>query len=930
MGEQTDMSTKVYLSHSGTPQNFDYDPHGSGRYRQGSGENPHQHGFDFLNEVAELRKQGLNNTQIARAMGYSSTEWRAKLTVERNKRNMARYNKAVRLKDAGWSNVAIGKELGVSEGKVRDLLKYPESYDHTVLSNTVDILKKAVETKTYVDVGEGVELDLGISRTKLQAALRQMKEDGYTVHPIQIPQINSPSGRKTTMLCLAPPGTTGAELYSHMGDIKLITEYHSNDQGLTYGNMKYPVSINSNRIFVNYADSDGNQPKDGIIELRPGVSDISLGNSKYAQVRIMVDDRAYMKGMAMYADDIPEGYDIRLNTNKKEGSSFEKVFKPLKTEDGKDTFESPDSPVDKDNPFGATIKAGGQPVYFDKVGNQHQSAINKLNEEGDWGEWDKSLASQFLSKQDTSLATKQLNISYLQKKDEFDEIMSVTNPLVKKELLNSFADDCDTAAVELKAAAMPRQATQVILPLTKIKETDIFAPNFKDGEKVCLVRYPHSGPTEIAELRVNNKDPEGIKIIGKNAKDCVGIHPKVAEKLSGADFDGDTVIVIPQKGKTINVKDQLEGMKGFDPKRAYPGYPGMKPMTEYQKGLEMGKTANLITDMMLIGCSDEELTRAIKHSMVVIDAYKHKLNWKQSEKDNDIQGLRKKYQAHDYDERYGGAGTLISRAKSPVHVKQRRLYSKIDPETGAKITEETGKHWVKTTERKDGSVKEEVIFNKTKSTKMAEATDAWDLVSDKKAPHPMEVIYANYANQMKKMGNQARLESLGIKGEAKKKSSAVAYAHEVESLERQLKKAKSNAPHERQAQALANTVLKAKRVSNPDMTKAEKKKVGQQALNAARAQLIPGGKRYQIQITPKEWEAIQAHAISNEMLKDIIKYSDIDQLKSYATPKQKKGLSSSKIATAKAMLASGYYTQADIADKLGVSPTTLMRYVKES
>ena len=921
------MSEKTWIQHSGTPQNFDFDPNGSGRYRQGSGENPHQHGFNFLYEVSKLRKEGLNNTQIAKAMGYSTTEWRAKLSVEKDKLLMDQHSKALKLRDKGWSNVAIGKELGISEGKVRGLLKYSENYDHTVLSNTVDILKKSVDKKTYIDVGEGVERDLGISRTKMDAALQQLKDEGYTVRPIQIPQINSPTGQKTTMLCLAPPGTTGAELYSHMGDIKLITEYHSNDQGLTFGNIKYPVSLDSSRIFINYADSDGNQPKDGVIELRPGVGDISLGQSKYAQVRIMVDDRAYMKGMAMYADDIPDGYDIRLNTNKKEGASFEQVFKPCKTEDGKDAFESPNSPIDKDNPFGATIKAGGQPLYSDKAGNQHQTVINKVNEEGDWGGWDKSLASQFLSKQDTSLAAKQLNISYLQKKEEFDEIMSVTNPIVKKELLTSFADDCDTSAVELKAAAMPRQATQVILPLTNIKETDIFAPNFKDGEKVCLVRYPHSGPTEIAELRVNNKSSEGINLIGKNAKDCVGIHPKVAEKLSGADFDGDSVIVIPQKGKTINVKDQLEGMKGFDPKRAYPGYPGMKPMTEYQKGLEMGKTANLITDMMLIGCSDEELTRAIKHSMVVIDAYKHKLNWKQSEKDNRIDDLKKKYQAHDYDDRYGGAGTLISRAKSPVHVNQKRLYSKIDPVTGEKITEETGKHWVKKKTLKDGTVKEEVVYNKTKSTKMAEAKDAWDLVSDKNAPHAMEVIYANYANQMKRMGNQARLESLNCKADPKKRSAAIAYSKEVADLEKKLNRSLSNAPHERQAQALANTVLKAKKEANPYMTDSEKKKIGQNALNSARAQLIPGGKRYSIEITPKEWEAIQANAISGDMLKKIIKYSDLDTLKSYATPKNQRGIPSSKIASAKAMLSSGYYTQADVAEKLGVSVTTLMRYV---
>lgn len=917
---------KIY--HSGTPQKFDFDPHGSGRYRQGSGENPHQHGFDFLVEVEKLRKTGMTNTEIAKAMGYSTGEWRAKLTNYKAEKYASDAARAYKMRyERQMSNQAIAKELGVSEGTVRNMLKNPDKMRDSILESTTDMLRKSVANKTYIDVGEGVERSLGIPRTKLDAALQKLKDEGYVVKPIQVQQINSPTGQKTTVLVLAPEGTTGRELYLNMDKISLINEYHSDDLGLTYGFLEKPVSVSSKRIEIGYADEKGYQPKDGVIELRPGVEDISLGNSKYAQVRIAVDDKYYLKGMAIYSTDLPKGVDIRFNTNKADGTPMEDVFKPMKTVDGQKG-----SDIDWDNPFGATIKAGGQAHYIDKDGNKKLSAINKVNEEGDWGEWDKTLASQFLSKQDISLARKQLNITYLNKKDEYDEIMSITNPTVRQRLLSSFADDCDASAVELKAAALPRQATQVLLPLNSMKENEIYAPNFKNGEHVCLVRYPHSGPSEIPDLIVNNKNKEAISIFGKTPKDCVVINPKVAAKLSGADFDGDSVVVIPNKGgKTINTKKTLEGLRDFDPKIAYPGYEGMKVMKDSRKGTEMGMVANLITDMTLKGCSDDELAAAIRHSMVVIDAPKHKLNYKQSEKDNHIKELKELYQGSSK----GGASTLISRAKSQEWVDERRLYVKIDPKTGEKIFSETGRERNKIKKLQDGTkvYLPETEKVRTKSTKMYEVDDAFKLASDPKNPLAMEEAYAIFANRMKDLGNQARLSALNSKPVPYSKEASKAYSKEILDLDLKLNDALSKAPYERKAQMVANVELKAKKQANPEMTDAEKRKKGQQALNAARANLVPGdkrGKKSRINITEREWEAINANAIKSTKLKSILNNTDLDIIRDYATPKKDKGLSEAKIARAKAMLASGYYTQADVADQFGVSPTTLMRYVNES
>ena len=783
------MSKKTFLAHTGTPQQFDFDPNGSGRYRQGSGENPHQHGFDFLYEVEKLRASGKfkNNTEIAKYMGFSTGEWRAKMTIAKAEKYAADAAKVYHMRyERQMSNTAIAKELGISEGTVRNMLKNPEKIRDQELDNTVNVLKEAVKNKTYIDVGEGVERSLGIPRTKMDAALQKLKDEGYEVKPIQVSQINSASGQKTTVLVLAPEGTTGRDIYVNMDKVSLLKEYHSDDLGLTYGNLVKPVSIDGKRIEIKYADKDGYQPKDGVIELRPGVEDLSLGGSKYAQVRIAVDDKYYLKGMAIYADDLPKGIDVRFNTAKQEGTPIEKVYKEMKTIDGEKG-----TPIDWDNPFGATIKAGGQSYYIDKNGNKKLSAINKVNEEGDWGAWDRTLASQFLSKQDLSLAKRQLNITYLNKIDEYNEIMSIKNGTIRQRMLMSFADDCDASAVDLKAASMPRQATQVLLPLNSIKENEIYAPNFKNGEHVCLVRYPHSGPSEIPNLVVNNKNKEAISIFGKSPKDCVVINPKVAAKLSGADFDGDSVVVIPNKsGKTINTAPTLKALENFDPKIAYPGYEGMKVMKESNKGKEMGMVANLITDMTLQSCTPDELARAIKHSMVVIDAPKHKLNWKQSEKDNRIKELREKYQGSSK----GGAATLISRAKGQERVEERRLYVKVDPNTGEKIYDTTGNTYTKRWTLKDGTVREKEQPRLTKTTKMAEAKDALSIASDPNNPLPMERVYAIYANQMKAMGNKARLEATKIKAEPVSKSAREAYAEEIKSLDKKLNDALSNAP----------------------------------------------------------------------------------------------------------------------------------------
>ena len=904
-------------------------PRRSGRYPWGSGKDPYQHSGDFLSRVEELTKKGMSEKDIADSMGLTTSQLRIQKSLAKDERRTIEVDTAKGLREKGYSLNEIAKMMGYkNDSSVRSLLNEQSESRMKEAMNTAKFLKKQVDEKGMIDVGVGVERELGISKEKLKTALYILEMEGYNTFGGGVPQVNNP-GKQTNIKVLCPPDTPFKTITDKNGNEKKvssaiydydkvhsITEYTSHDSGKTFETFKYPSSMDSKRLAIRYAE-DGGIQKDGLVEIRRGVADLDLGGSHYAQVRIMVDGTHYIKGMAVYSDDLPPGVDVMFNTNKTKDKSKLEVLKPIKN--------------DPDNPFGSLIKAGGQSYYTDKNGERKLSLINKRAEEGDWGDWADKLPAQFLSKQSKQLAQRQLKLAAADKKAEFDEIMSLTNPTVKKALLKSFSDDCDSAAVHLHAAALPRQKYQVILPVPTLRDNEIYAPNYNDGEKVALIRYPHGGIFEIPILTVNNKHKDSIKMIGPNAKDAVCINSSVAERLSGADFDGDTVQVIPTNSKVkINTKPPLKALEGFDPKMEYPERPGMKYMKTGKKDNtqnEMGKISNLITDMTLLGASDDELARAVRHSMVVIDAAKHKLDYKKSEADNNIKALKKKYQGHTDPEtgRYSeGTGTIVSRAKGQQSVLKRQGSPIIDPETGKQswkvaddvtyekkmINKRTGKEYTKT------------ITKTQKSTKMMETDDAYTLVSDSR--NPIELVYADYANQMKALANQARKEMVTTPDIPYNPEAKARYQKEAASLQAKVNVALKNAPRERQAQTMANAILQAKIKDNPDMTKKEKKKAGQQALDKMRMKV--GAKKEPVKITEKEWEAIQAGAISPSKLKTIINNADLDTLRQMAMPRSTKQLSQSKINHIATLKASGY-TNAQIAQKLGVSTSTVSKYL---
>ena len=949
------------LLHYGTPRH-------SGRYPWGSGDNGYQRTADFLGRVENMRKEGFTftdekgktwtgDTAIAKSMGLSTTQFRTELGLASDARRSLKVAQAEALRADGKGPTEIGRIMGESESTVRSYLNERSKARTNQAKETADFLKKQIEEKGIIDIGPGVEKTLGVSREKLNQAVYMLEMEGAKTFTGGIPNVTNP-GKQINTKVLMPPGMKPSDFYAFTkGEVNIasIDDYISYDNGKTFKkSFEYPSSLDSKRLLVRYADDVGpdgvrSADKDGIIEIRRGVKDLSLGDSNYAQVRIMVDGTHYIKGMALYSDNMPDGVDVAFNSSKPAGMPImgdksNTVLKPIKS--------------DPDNPFGSRIKEhGGQSYYDDPNGKyidevtgkrQSLSLINKRADEGDWSDWANKVPSQFLSKQPYPLAKKQLDLAKADKLAEYDEICSLTNPTVKKALLQSFSEDCDSAAVHLQAAALPRQKYQVIIPVNSLKDTEVYAPNFEDGEKVALIRYPHGGTFEIPILTVNNKQRTAKSLLG-NATDAVGINSKVAQQLSGADFDGDTVMVIPTKGNGKNLKvgiqssPPLKELKDFDPHMEYGGKPEgtFKRMRNTQN--EMGKISNLITDMTLKGASQEELARAVKHSMVVIDAEKHGLDYKRSEADNGIDALKRLYQAHDDDDGYGGASTIISRAKSQKTVDKRQGQGKIntkydkrgnenpwyDPNRpeGALIYETADDlyYTVTKTNKKTGEVTTELKKRTQKSTKMAETDDAYTLVSKDK--YQMELLYADYANSMKALANSARKELLATGKIEYSAAAKKTYEKEVKSLMDQLDKAEMNAPRERQAQLIANAKVNAKKKSNPDMTNEEIKKAKQQALTEARE--LVGAKRVTIDVSDREWEAIQAGAITENKLSKILNNTDKDHLRKLATPRSNGAtLSAAQVNRIKAMVAAGHST-AQIAEQFNISASMVSKYAKE-
>lgn len=983
-----------YLSHYGIRRK-------SGRFPWGSGVDPKtgmnygsagtnssvNRARSFNEAIQALRDKGLSDSEIAKGFDmatkdlqqrgdpdFNSSAFRANKTIANAEIKAADIATAQKLKyDKQMSNIAIGEQMGINESSVRALLAPGASDRSDKLTATTNMLRDMVDEAAkqndgigIIDVGTGVNTHMGISVEHMKTTLALLKEEGYTVDKTQLDQ-PGPAGNKTLTRVVAAKGLTYRDIKMNQDKIVPIDQLkRSGDGGRSFYGLLPPISVSTKRVAVNYAE-DGGKEADGVMYIRPGVKDLSMGKSRYAQVRILVNGTHYLKGMAVYKDDLPAGKDIVFNTNKERAKIGDDPLKAMK--------KIKDDP---ENPFGSMVKQIGDTNEQGHV-TKVTSALNIVNKEGEWDKWKKTISTQVLSKQSPVLAKTQLAMTYERSKNELDSILALTNPVVKKKLLETYADDTEKSSVQLKATALPRQRTQVIMPIKSLGDSEIHAPNFRDGEEVALIRYPHGGTFEIPVLKVNNKNKEALSVLGNDAADAVGINSKVAERLSGADFDGDTVLVIPQTDAgRIKSTPALEGLKNFDAQRDYGPYDGMKTIdggvvvdaknkvvdygidpktggpkkpSSKLKGTEMGKVSNLITDMTIKRANTTELAAAVRHSMVVIDAEKHSLNYKQSFIDNNIKSLYIKYQPREDERTIGGASTLVSQATSKKDVPERRdrkpsdipvakkmksegrstaeiaerlgiteasaktllvpgaKGGKVDPTTGKKVYLETGASYV---DSKTGKT----IFKTTASVKLKEVEDARDLSSGT----VIEKVYAEHSNKLKNLSNIARREAVNI--DVGKADPAVkdAFKSEIQSLNAKLNLIERNRPLERQALVIQNAQVALRKEENPSMDKAELRKLERQTLEEARRRV--GAERLKVMITPQEWSAIQAGAISPSKLTQILDKADIDNVKELATPRAKLLVTPAKRARAEQMLNQGY-TQSQVADALGISLSTL-------
>lgn len=865
--------SEEYLAHYGTKRH-------SGRYPWGSGKDP-QRSLDILSKIDDLKAKGMSEKERAAELGLSINAMRSQVAYANDLRKQLMWETVHSRLEDGKTISEISRDIDVPEStirKYRDMANPKDKVKNDQLSGIESMLKDQVKNKEYLDIGPGSELQLAVTRNKLNNVVKKLEEEGYYVHNIYVPQVSGPPGAYTTVKVLTkePDATV---VRANKERIKTPDTW-SDDGGITWQGLGPIKSIDHSKVKIVYGD-EGGSDKDGLMELRRGAKDLDMGNSKYAQVRIGVDGTHYLKGMAIPSDTVPKGKDVVFYTNKPSGTPWNKVLKEMKT--------------NSDNPFGATIKPNGQ-----------RGALNIVNEEGDWKAWKSVFSSQFLSKQPYNLVKDRVNETLAKKDAMLKEINSMTNPTLKKKMLLEYADELDGAARSLKLQSFPKTGSHVILPFPDMRPNEVYAPNYKNGDRVVLVRHPHGGIFELPDLVVNNNG-SAKKVLG-NAIDAIGIHPTVASKLSGADFDGDSVLVVPNNRGAIKTSKSLQGLKDFDPNQYKVD---RKTIGKEQKQTMMGVVSNLITDMTIKGAPNDEIARAVRHSMVVIDAEKHNLDWKKSAEDNAIAALQKKYQAHtakvDVDKFSGrklknsikytadliepgnyhrnGASTLISKADKKVD-----LYDPV-------------------TKKKKGSVK-----------MMDLVDDAYKLSSGT----PIENAYAQYANSVKKKAISARAQANKIKENPVNKAAALKYKEEVESLNRKLNVALSNAPKERQAQIQANRIY-AEKAKAMDLEKDQKKKLKSQALSAARIKI--GASKEYINITDKEWEAIQNNAISKTKLETIFRNANQDRLKELATPRPENIIPAATRGKVLSYLGRGY-SQSEIAEQLGISTSTINALIK--
>ena len=112
---------------------------------------------------------------------------------------------AARLRAKGYSDVAISKRMQISPNTVKNLLLPDTVERHKINEATKNMLQKQANEKGMIDVGKSSNLQLGVTRTKMDVSLAELTTKGYVITEVQTPQLGTTN--KTSVRVLMSPKT---------------------------------------------------------------------------------------------------------------------------------------------------------------------------------------------------------------------------------------------------------------------------------------------------------------------------------------------------------------------------------------------------------------------------------------------------------------------------------------------------------------------------------------------------------------------------------------------------------------------------------------------------------------------------------------------------------------------------------------------------
>lgn len=87
----------------------------------------------------------------------------------------------------------------------------------------------------------------------------------------------------------------------------------------------------------------------------------------------------------------------------------------------------------------------------------------------------------------------------------------------------------------------------------------------------------------------------------------------------------------------------LHSLNHFDPIASYPHVSDALVLDSENREQELANITSLLVEMIMKSAGPFDMARVVRHSMVILDAEKHKLNYSLSFVDNGIEELIKKY-----------------------------------------------------------------------------------------------------------------------------------------------------------------------------------------------------------------------------------------------------------------------------------------------